>query len=77
MLDELVYLATLDCRLIALDAKTGAKAWDVEVCNYPIGYALALAPLAVKDKIIIGTAGGELGIRGFLAAYDAKTGEQA
>ncbi|MEZ5393521.1 MAG: PQQ-dependent dehydrogenase, methanol/ethanol family [Bryobacterales bacterium] len=77
VLDELFYLATLDCRLIALDAKTGAKAWDVEVCNYPIGYALALAPLAVKDKIIIGTAGGELGIRGFLAAYDAKTGEQA
>ncbi|MBI1354989.1 MAG: PQQ-dependent dehydrogenase, methanol/ethanol family [Acidobacteria bacterium] len=77
LLDELVYVGTLDCHLIALDARTGRKQWDVEVCNYPIGYALALAPLVVKDKVIIGTAGGELGIRGFLAAYDAKTGEQA
>ena len=76
ILDEFLYLATLDCRLIALDAKTGRKMWDVEVCNYPVGYALALAPLVVKDKVIVGTAGGELGIRGFLAAYDAKTGEQ-
>jgi len=77
MLDELVYLATLDCKLIAFDSQTGVKQWERQVCEYPIGYALALAPLAVKDKIIVGTAGGELGIRGFLAAYDAETGEEA
>ncbi len=76
MLGELIYLATLDCKLIALDSKTGAKQWETQVCEYPIGYALALAPLVVKDKVIVGTAGGELGIRGFLAAYDALTGEQ-
>jgi len=77
MLGELLYLATLDCKLIAFDSQTGVKQWEKRVCEYPIGYALALAPLAVKDKIIVGTAGGELGIRGFLAAYDAKTGEEA
>lgn len=77
LLNELVYLATLDCKLIALDSKTGSKVWETQVCNYPIGYALALAPLVVKDKVIVGTAGGELGIRGFLAAYDADTGEQS
>lgn len=77
MLGELVYLATLDCKLIAFDSQTGVKQWETQVCEYPIGYALALAPLAVKDKIIVGTAGGELGIRGFLAAYDAETGEEA
>lgn len=76
LLDEMLYLATLDCRLIALDAKTGRKRWDATVCDYRTGYALALAPLALKDKVIIGTAGGEKGIRGFVAAYNAATGEQ-
>ncbi len=76
ILGDTLYMGTLDCRLMAFDAKTGKVLWDREVCDYASGYALAHAPLAVKDKIIIGTAGGELGIRGFLAAYDAKTGEQ-
>ena len=76
ILDETLYMATLDCRVMAFDAKTGKILWNREVCDYPSGYALAHAPLAVKDKIIVGTAGGELGIRGFLAAYDAKTGEE-
>ncbi len=76
ILGDTLFLATLDMRLIALDAKTGSKKWDTRVYNYRRGYALALSPLAVKDKVIIGTAGGELGIRGFLAAYDAKTGKQ-
>ena len=47
------------------------------MCDYKGGYALAAAPLAVKDKIIVGTAGGEYGIRGYLAAYDAKSGKEA
>ena len=76
ILGDTLFLATLDARLIALDAKTGAKKWDTRVYDYRKGYALALSPLVVKDKVIIGTAGGERGIRGFLAAYDAKTGEQ-
>ena len=76
ILGDTLFLATLDMRLIALDAKTGSKLWDTRVFDYRKGYALALSPLIVKDKVIIGTAGGEFGIRGFLAAYDAKTGKQ-
>jgi alcohol dehydrogenase (cytochrome c) len=51
--------------------------WNVTVAKAEAGYALTLAPLVVKDKVIVGTAGGEYGIRGFLAAYDAKTGKEA
>ena len=76
ILGDTLFLATLDMRLIALDAKTGSKLWDTRVYDYRQGYALALSPLVIKDKVIIGTAGGEFGIRGFLAAYDAKTGKQ-
>lgn len=77
LLDDVVYMGTLDCQLIALDAKTGAEIWTTQVCDYKGGYALAAAPLVVKDKIVVGTAGGEYGIRGFLAAYDARTGREA
>ncbi len=77
LLDNMVYMAALDCRIIALDRLTGEKEWEQQVCNPSFGYALAHAPLAVKDKIIVGSAGGEFGIKGWLAAYDAKTGEQA
>ena len=76
ILGNKLFLATLDARLIALDAKTGSKLWDTRVANYRSGYTLALSPLVVKDKVIIGTAGGEFGIKGFLAAYDAETGKQ-
>jgi alcohol dehydrogenase (cytochrome c) len=76
LLGNTLYLGTLDARLIALDAATGRKKWDVKVAEYTHGYALALAPLAVKDKIIVGPAGGERGILGFLAAYDARDGRQ-
>ena len=62
---------------MAYDAKTGEVEWDVKIVNNSDGYALTVAPLIVKDKVVIGTAGGEYGIRGFLAAYDAKTGERA
>ena len=76
MLDNTLYMGTLDAKLIAVDAATGRKKWETTVADYTGGYAVAAAPLAVKDKIIIGPAGGELGITGFLAAYDAKTGKQ-
>lgn len=76
ILDNTLFLATLDGHLIALDASTGRKRWDVVPVEYQKGYSLTLAPLVIKDKVIIGTAGGEMGIRGFLAAYDAKTGRE-
>jgi alcohol dehydrogenase (cytochrome c) len=77
ILGDTLYMGTVDARLIALDSKTGRVLWDVEVFDYTKGYAVTVAPLAVKDKIIIGVAGGEFGIRGFIDAYDAKTGERA
>ncbi len=77
VLGDLVYVGTIDAHLVALDAKTGAVRWDVTVADYRAGLSITVAPLAVKDKIIVGIAGGEYGIRGFLDAYDAKTGKQA
>ncbi|MDA2938759.1 PQQ-dependent dehydrogenase, methanol/ethanol family [Acidobacteria bacterium AH-259-A15] len=71
-----LYMGTVDAHLVALDAKTGSLIWDVEVADYKTGYSVTVAPLVVKDKIIVGIAGGEYGIRGFVDAYDAKTGER-
>jgi alcohol dehydrogenase (cytochrome c) len=77
LLDELVFVGTVDAHLIALDAKTGVVRWDTTVADYKTGYAITVAPLAVKDKVIVGIAGGEYGVRGFIDAYAAKTGKQA
>ena len=60
---------------VALDMKTGAVVWDATLEDYTKGYASTIAPLVVKDKVIVGVAGGEYGIRGFIDAYDAKTGQ--
>ncbi len=73
---DTLYLGTLDAKLVALDAKTGKKKWETVVVDYTGGYALTHAPLVIRDKVIVGTAGGEYGIRGFLAAYDTKTGKE-
>ena len=78
ILGDLVYLGTLDAHLVALNAKSGAVHWDIPVVeNYRVGYSITVAPLAVKDKIVVGVAGGEYGVRGLLDAYDAKTGKRA
>ena len=77
LLGDTVYLGTLDAHLVALDAKSGLVRWDVEVFDYRAAVSITAAPLAVKDKIIVGMAGGEYGVRGFLDAYDAQTGERA
>jgi len=76
LLGETVYLGTLDAHLIALDAKTGHVLWDTKVADYKTGYSITVAPLALRDKIIVGMSGGEYGVRGFLDAYDPKTGER-
>ena len=76
ILGDKVYMGTLDAHLIALDWKTGAVVWDTKVADYDAGYSITVAPLVVKDKIVIGISGGEFGIRGFLDAYDSETGKR-
>src|SRR5206468_417326 len=65
ILGDTLFMATIDARLIAVDAKNGKQLWNVAVAKPESGYAMTLAPLVVKDKVIVGTAGGEYGIRGF------------
>jgi alcohol dehydrogenase (cytochrome c) len=76
ILGNTLYMGTTDAHLIAIDAKTGKLQWDTQVAVAKQGYAITHAPLIVKDKVIIGTAGGEYGIRGFVAAYNAATGKE-
>ena len=76
-LGDAIYLGTFDAHLVCIDASTGLERWDKVVDDYRVGYSITGAPLAVKDKIIVGISGSEFGVRGFLDAYDAKTGERA
>src|SRR5215469_6083144 len=76
ILGNTLFMGTVDAHLIAVDAKSGHMIWDTTVAKAESGYALTHAPLVVKDKVIVGTAGGEFGIRGFLAAYDVRTGKE-
>src|SRR5262247_2208895 len=77
VLGDKLFMVTLDAHLLALDMKTGAVAWDVTMQYYKTGYASTIAPIVVKDKVIVGVAGGEFGIRGFIDAYEAQTGKRA
>ncbi len=72
---ELVYIGTLDARMVALNKDTGALVWDTEVIDWEQGYSITGAPLVVKDMVLTGVAGGEYGIRGFVKAFDAESGE--
>ncbi len=74
--DDKVYMGTLDARLVALDRKTGEVAWNVEIEKYDRGYSGTGAPLVIRDLVIVGIAGGDYGVRGFLDAYNTKTGER-
>ena len=73
--DDKVYMGTLDSKLVALDAKTGSLIWQTDIADPTLGSSETMAPTAVNGKILIGTSGGEYGIRGFVRAYDAKTGK--
>ena len=77
ILNDTVYVGTLDAYLVALDAKSGTMRWRTHVAENDLGHAITMAPLAIDGKIIVGISGGEVGIRGFLDAYDAETGELA
>src|SRR5216683_787071 len=73
--EGMLYMGTLDAKLVALDAKTGKVAWEVQIADPEKGYSETMAPTVVEGKVLIGTNGGEYGIRGFLKAFDAKTGK--
>jgi alcohol dehydrogenase (cytochrome c) len=76
VLGDKVFIGTIDARLIALDARSGKPVWNVEVDKPADGYAVTHAPLVIKDKVIVGVAGGEYGIRGHIDAYDVATGKR-
>jgi alcohol dehydrogenase (cytochrome c) len=70
-----VYAETDDAHLLCLDARSGSVVWDVQYADKTKHYGATSAPLVVKDEVIVGTSGGDSGVRGFLAAYDASTGK--
>ena len=76
ILGNTLFMSTLDAHLVAVDARTGNLVWDTEVADHARGYSKTAAPLIVKDRVVTGIAGGEFGIRGFLDAYDAGTGDR-
>jgi alcohol dehydrogenase (cytochrome c) len=71
-----VYTETDDAHLLRLDARSGGLIWDVQYAEKEKHYGATSAPLTVKDMVIVGTSGGDSGVRGFVAAYDAQTGKQ-
>jgi len=71
-----LYFNTLDGQTIALDARSGKELWRAKLGNIELGETITMAPLVVKGKVLVGNSGGELGVRGWLAALDAKTGKQ-
>jgi alcohol dehydrogenase (cytochrome c) len=76
ILDNKLFMATLDAQLIAIDARTGRELWKTQVADYKDQYSMTSAPIVIKDKVITGVAGGEHGIRGFIAAWDVNTGKE-
>jgi alcohol dehydrogenase (cytochrome c) len=74
VLESTLYVGTLDAHLVALDARSGVVRWDVEVASNATGHCITGAPLAIDGMVVVGISGGDAGIRGFLDAYDAKTG---
>jgi alcohol dehydrogenase (cytochrome c) len=77
ILGDTLFMGTLDAQLIAIDRITGKALWKTAVAKTTDGYSITHAPLIIKDKVLVGVGGGEYGIRGFIAAYDAKTGKEA
>jgi PQQ-dependent dehydrogenase (methanol/ethanol family) len=77
VVDGTLFMGTLDAKLVALDAKSGKLLWETQIADPELGYSETMAPTVVDGKVLIGTNGGEYGIRGFVKAYDAKSGNLA
>jgi alcohol dehydrogenase (cytochrome c) len=75
IMGDRLYMGTLDAKLISLDAKTGKVLWATQIADPELGYSETMAPVAVNGKILIGTNGGEYGVRGFVKAFDANDGK--
>lgn len=71
-----VFMGTLDAKLVSLDSKTGKVLWETQIADAELGYSETMAPTVVGDKVLIGTNGGEYGIRGFVKAFDTQTGKE-
>ncbi len=76
MLGNRLFVGTLDAALVAIDAGTGKLLWETQIADSQLGYSITSAPLALKDRIVVGVAGGEFGARGFVEAYDPATGKR-
>ncbi|HKT79485.1 MAG TPA: PQQ-dependent dehydrogenase, methanol/ethanol family [Vicinamibacterales bacterium] len=77
ILGDTLFMGTLDAHLIAIDARNGKPLWNHAIADVNLAYSITLAPLIVKDKVVVGVGGGEFGIRGFIAAFDPKSGQEA
>jgi len=73
---DTLFMGTLDAHLIAIDARNGQPLWNTTVADSKLAYSVTMAPLVIKDLVLVGTGGGEYGIRGFIAAYDVRTGKE-
>src|SRR5579863_5508700 len=76
ILGTTIFVAEADNHLIAIDSRTGKAIWNRTVAKTSSGYSMTGAPLALRDKVIVGIAGGEYGVRGFIEAFDARTGKE-
>ncbi len=73
--DGKIFKTLLDGHIVALDAKTGKEIWKMENSDIRVGSTLTVAPFVVKDKVLVGSSGAELGVRGYVTAYDLDSGE--
>ena len=76
ILGDTLFMGTIDALLLAIDAKSGQLVWKATVADAAQNYSITMAPVVVKDKVLIGTAGGDFATRGQIAAYDARTGRE-
>jgi alcohol dehydrogenase (cytochrome c) len=77
ILGDTLYMGTIDAHLLAIDARSGKLLWDSVVADAKAFFSITMSPNVFKDKVIIGTGGGDLGIRAHISAFDAKTGKEA
>ncbi len=76
ILGNTLFMGTVDAHLIAVDARSGSLLWDTVVTSESLTYSITMPPTVIRDKVYIGTAGGDTGIRAFVAAYDVNTGAE-